>query len=753
MHVFYSKSLFHFALALQLLSALFFGFTGCTPHGSSSKEDVPFVSVFDFESGDLPAAANAENVELAVVRGKGVTQGGRALQVIYHPDTLYKKVFFEPETPWDFSALGDCALVFDITNVSSESAQLFVSIKDATQSVTLHVNVAANQSGQYYTDLANPNLALNLGMTGWPKRRAPEIGEAEPFQYAWGARTLDHSSIKHIGLYMKGNLTERKLVFDNIRVISNLTGDAADVVGLVDKYGQYTGADWSDKVHSDEDLQRQAAEERAVLDQKPNFAGRSQYGGWLDGARLEATGYFRTEKYEGKWSLVDPEGYLYFANGIANNRFSNTATVTGVDYNDVENKGGAHVTSELRRKLFQWLPKQDDPLAENYAYASSIHTGAVKQGQTFSFYRANLQRKYGDGFYEEWGDITLDRMENWGFTCLGNWNDPILYNNGRIPYFAHGWIRGKHKRVSTGNDYWGPIHDPFDPEFAVSVQATVAELHENIQGDPWCIGIFIDNEISWGNDSSDNGRFGIVMNTLGRDAAECPAKAVFIHLLREEHGTIEELNAFWGTQIASWDSLSNGYTNDGELSDEQREDYAMLSEALISEYFKVVNRELKQKMPNHLYCGARFADWGLTQEAVKAAAKHTDVVSYNLYTEGLPGHFGGWLAEVDRPSILGEVHFGATDRGMFHGGICTAADQEDRGIKHAEYVKSVLRNPYFVGTHWFQYVDSPTTGRALDGENYNSGFVSVTDTPYEPLIEAAKSVNRELYEIRFGGSN
>ena len=50
-------------------------------------------------------------------------------------------------------------------------------------------------------------------------------------------------------------------------------------------------------------------------------ADRSKFGGWKDGPRLEATGYFRTEKVNGKWALVDPEGYLYFALGLANVRF------------------------------------------------------------------------------------------------------------------------------------------------------------------------------------------------------------------------------------------------------------------------------------------------------------------------------------------------------------------------------------------------------------------------------------------------
>jgi agarase len=52
-----------------------------------------------------------------------------------------------------------------------------------------------------------------------------------------------------------------------------------------------------------------------------------------------------------------------------------------------------------------------------------------------------------------------------------------------------------------------------------------------------------------------------------------------------------------------------------------------------------------------------------------------------------------------------------------------------------------------VGCHWFQYVDQPVTGRSLDGENYNIGLVTITDTPYPELVEAAREVHREVHEL------
>ena len=57
--------------------------------------------------------------------------------------------------------------------------------------------------------------------------------------------------------------------------------------------------------------------------------------------------------------------------------------------------------------------------------------------------------------------------------------------------------------------------------------------------------------------------------------------------------------------------------------------------------------------------------------------------------------------------------------------------------------------PCCVGAHWFQHVDQPVLGR-FDGENYNIGFVDVTDRPYPELTAAAREVNPRLGTIHAG---
>jgi len=50
---------------------------------------------------------------------------------------------------------------------------------------------------------------------------------------------------------------------------------------------------------------------------------------------------------------------------------------------------------------------------------------------------------------------------------------------------------------------------------------------------------------------------------------------------------------------------------------------------------------------------------------------------------------------------------------------------------------------------WFQWIDQPPTGRS-DGENYNIGFLDVTDRPYKELVDAVKETFGRILDVHSG---
>ncbi|WP_448248496.1 beta-galactosidase [Thalassotalea agariperforans] len=732
------------------------------------------VMITDFEN-TLPTWLNSENAVINQVTEHGVTSGKQALKIDFDSAQQKASLSLTPDKPWDWNNIGDINLAADITNPSDVSVHLYIVIKD--KSGWPHrrsVSIPANSTGTYYAELKGSQIAFDSGL-----REDPPAWDSSDKKMFWhnGRKQLQLNEITNITYNVDSMNQDKSLIIDNIRIRNNPELNPNYLVGITDKFGQNAKIDFPNKVHSEQELKTLAEQEIAQLNAEGAMPDRTKFGGWKSGPKLKATGYFRTEKVNGKWAMVDPEGYLFFSSALANIRIANTTTTTGVDFkddsvryvdpNDVtpedslgirpvskEAQKTRYIASDVRHKLFTWLPSYDDELANHYSYRRSVHKGPIHHGETFSFYQANLERRYGethpDSYNETWRDITIKRFKNWGFTSTGNWTDAAFYQMNRIPYFANGWIIGDFKKVSSGNDVWSKMPDPFDPEFKHRAEITTQVIADEVKNNPWCVGVFVDNEKSWGNTSTKRGHYGIVIHTLSIADQDSPTKNEFNRLLKAKYTSIAKLNSAWNSNIASWESLNQGYLV-GELTDEMIADFSMLLEAYASQYFKIVHDALAKVLPNHMYMGVRMAHWGMTPEAVRAAKKYVDVMSYNFYKEGLHKKAWEFLAETDMPSIIGEYHIGATsDTGLFHPGLILASDQQDRARMYKEYMRTVIDNPYFVGAHWFQYLDSPLTGRAYDGENYNTGFVTITDVPYQTMVEAAKEINAELYPRRFG---
>ncbi len=728
-------------------------------------------TIYNFNNSKIPNALSTKNANAEIV---AVSGADKEVKINFLSKENYESnSVIQPKKAWDWSKLGDFGVALDIRNDDEQSLFVYLQITDGKgQTHNRSVVIPANSYNTYYAELKGRDLNTETGLRANPKNW---LTSHTPFIWRWGVKNLDLSNIAKISLSTNTQIKNRSLSIDNLRLLQPTKVDTQYLVNLVDKYGQNTRANYPEKVSSDEQLRKISEQELTSLRTTP-LEGRSRFGGWAEGPKLEATGYFRTEKVDGKWSLVDPDGYLFFSHGIANVRMANTSTITGYDFDHskiasrsaddltpedsisvtrVSNEAATtrKVVSPLRANMFTELPAYDSPLGKHYGYRRDAHSGALKRGESYSFYQANLERRYGiedlAKMQEKWRDVTVDRMLTWGFTSFGNWIDPIFYQLNRYPYFANGWIIGDFKTVSSGNDYWSPLPDPFDPKFEERTVKTVEKIVEEVQNNPWCIGVFIDNEKSWGQMGSIETQFGIVLNTLGRPNSDSPTKAEFAKILKTKYSDIKRLNKAWRSKYQSWSEIDNGITLT-KFNDNVEADLSIMLEHYASEYFRVVSKTVKQYMPNHMYMGARMASWGMTPEIRAAAAKYSDVMSYNVYKESIHPDSWKFLADIDMPSIIGEFHMGAADTGLFNPGLVMGTDQKDRARLYTAYMNTVVTNPYFIGAHWFQYLDSPVSGRAYDGENYNVGFVSVTDIPYPPMIEAAKAFNRSIYSQRFG---
>jgi hypothetical protein len=360
---------------------------------------------------------------------------------------------------------------------------------------------------------------------------------------------------------------------------------------------------------------------------------------------------------------------------------------------------------------------------------------AGRSPSCFSFGGANLARKYGADWKTVYPEVIHRRLRGWGLNTIANWSDEATRLMRRTPYTDAVGSRGA-KNIEGSEGYWGKFPDVFDTSFAESLRRSMAAKKNKSAGDLWCIGYFSDNEMSWGDELS------LAIATL-KSSSQQAAKKIFLADLQAKYRDIAKLNSAWGTKHESWDALLE--FRDAPETVKARDDLAAFYTRTAETYFRTVRDAIKAVAPNQLYLGCRFA-W-VNDRAAVAAAKYCDVVSYNIYRRSVADfkYPGG-----DKPLIIGEFHFGALDRGMFHTGLVPVENQRARAQAYKDYVLGAARHPQFVGTHWFQYKDEPTTGRVYDEENYQIGFVDVADTPYAETIAVSREVGAVIYQTRLG---
>jgi agarase len=169
--------------------------------------------------------------------------------------------------------------------------------------------------------------------------------------------------------------------------------------------------------------------------------GYDSWGGWL-GVTTTATGRFRVELIDGVWWLVTPDGHGFFSIGID------------------------HLT-----------PAGD--------FSPPLGT---------SPYRDNILALYGSD--AGWAAATRPRLAAFGINTIGAFSRPDLFPS-TIAYTIRMAMAENAPEVPGVPP---PIvarvtRDYFDPAFESGVAADVTSIVVPCGADPWCLGIFTDNEL------------------------------------------------------------------------------------------------------------------------------------------------------------------------------------------------------------------------------------------------------------------
>ena len=201
-----------------------------------------------------------------------------------------------------------------------------------TNRVTVYCRVD-NAGADGIRNCVTGSLGLNAGQEGLVRVELSRGGDDTLGGKLFGMRgypvgpggkggSFDPARVTQLLVFVSKPIENHLFEVDEVRATGTYTPPTASVTDatsffpFIDTFGQYRHKDWPGKVHSLAELMERRQQEAEELAEKPGPKDWDKYGGWADGPQLRSTGFFRTEKHNGKWWLVDPEGRLFFSHGI-----------------------------------------------------------------------------------------------------------------------------------------------------------------------------------------------------------------------------------------------------------------------------------------------------------------------------------------------------------------------------------------------------------------------------------------------------
>ncbi|MDR3060845.1 MAG: hypothetical protein LBU57_01870 [Dysgonamonadaceae bacterium] len=277
-----------------------------------------------------------------------------------------------------------------------------------------------------------------------------------------GGKRGELHGVDSIGIRMRVPVGNPEFEIRNITLAVDDPGDEyLEDIPVVDEFGQHNLVDYTEKIHSMEQLQAEwIAEDKDIENTVPEY-NYSRYGGYLQ-KQVKGSGFFRVEKNDGRWWFVDPDGYLFLSHGV-----------------DCVSPGGGGNTRDLDKRagMFKELPP------EQFRQTN-------RNRGTVSFGAWNLYRRYGDNFKGKANEMVFKRMDKWGLNTIANWSDPAVYGLNRKAYTLQ--LRG----LAMDGNLMG-LADVYAPGFAAKMDSAMKTYLPAEKNNPWILGYFVGNEPSW----------------------------------------------------------------------------------------------------------------------------------------------------------------------------------------------------------------------------------------------------------------
>lgn len=414
-----------------------------------------------------------------------------------------------------------------------------------------------------------------------------------------------------------------------------------------------------------------------------------------------ASSFFRLDRTEGHWRLIDPGGNPLYLRGL--NHFGDGS---GMPWNLRETYG----TQEAWRKA---MPERLMSWGFNYIPPSIGPTSLDPATVVEPRGRHNLIKRTPEWSAEQFAEL------NFPFTIFLEY--PRQYMAGRN------------------------LPDVFSEEFERAVDDRCREVCEVLKDNPNLIGYHFCHNPPW-HPSADSFNHWIDDITQPGMAG----RKAWIDLMRRIYGSVDRWSTVYGVPINEWNEIEHleqplrGYVHERKhLADREA-----FMQRICERWYRVYHDAIRRYDSNHLIFGDRntLHLQPLPEYAIRIMKPYIDVLSVNVM--GPPEIVYEVLEDATRVWD-GPIHLADTGAGVYAGeppkSSYQARDLNEFEKVYAGMMKMGVEHPQIIGFGWCGFYETPHPGG-------RSGLVDVaTGTPIPERLEIMKRWNqwmKDQYETR-----
>lgn len=421
-----------------------------------------------------------------------------------------------------------------------------------------------------------------------------------------------------------------------------------------------------------------------------------KYGGW-SGIKGKKTGFFHTEKINGRDWFITPEGNVFFAIALS------------------------HMYS-----------------GESETACENVYGGDRKAWLKGSFEHARAM-----GFNCALGSATSPERNLNRFVDVRMAEELFRQNN--FP-FAVGVILLKHPWEFVEGE---TLPDIFDPSYEKLIESRAAAICPRYENDPLCMGYYYGFGAFNKADQWVNHHFSLPPGSPGRDALSDL-------MIRRYASDVQKFNEVYGTSLEKISDLKDKFelTYEKEyerrnypkfkkdLNEEKLKDFESIISHMCTKLYKTGHTAIRRWDKNHLILGSYIKEWALSVDSWKKVAPYVDMIAPQHINRDISVNK---IADATKlPIILSDEYFGfhyPGNTGTLHAGLVSHVA---RGEVYQANMMRHFKDRQVIGVTYCACMYDQG-GETLKKNNQN-GFYSINGQPRENLIRSVTEINRAVYK-------